>query len=107
MISVVIILVLSIVNIFLIYALVRASKRLLEFDDIFGYFVHDIEINVEYLTKLLETPVYSNSPEIVDANNKMTIIRDRLNEYINRMEESTARKLRKPEKKSVKPPVVV
>lgn len=102
-----IILVISVVmNGFLLYLLYRASKRLIQFDDLFELFVHDIETNVKYFHKLATTPVLGNVPEIIDAANNMKIIRDRLAEYIFRMEELSNRKLRKSEPKP-NPPVVI
>jgi hypothetical protein len=77
------------------WLVVRASKRLLQFDDLFEYFVDDIETNVKYFEKLSTTPVLSNAPEIMEANHNMNIMAQRLDEYLRRMEGLTHRTLRR------------
>lgn len=89
------------------FLLYKCAKRLLEFDDLFELFVHDLETNVKYFSKLADTPVFSNSPEIMDMHKNVTIMRDRMIEYVMRMEELAKRRLRKPEKKRPGPPPVV
>jgi hypothetical protein len=84
----------------------KASKRLIEFDDLYEMLVHDLDTNVSYFAKLTATPLLSDSPEILDAQRNMKIIRDRLNEYIIRMEEMSHRQFRKP-RENRRPPVVV
>lgn len=90
MIALIIFLILSLAaNVALGFYLFRASKRLLEFDELFSLFVHDIETNVKYFGKLLQKPLFSATPEIVEANRNMSIIATRLNEYANRFTEAT------------------
>lgn len=84
------------------FILFRISKRLLEFDDIFGLLVDDIDLNVAYLNKLNTTPVFQNSQEVVEAIKKMRVIQVRLDEYVKRMEEQTGRKFLR---RTDKPPV--
>lgn len=84
----------------------KASQRLLEFDDLYELLVHDLDTNIAYFEKLTNTPLLSNSPEILEAQKNMRIIRDRLNEYVLRMEELTRRKLRKQQPENANPPVV-
>lgn len=88
------------------YFLLKASRRLLEFDDLYELLVHDLDTNIAYFEKLTNTPLLSNSPEILEAQKNMRIIRDRLNEYVLRMEELTRRKLRKQQPENANPPVV-
>lgn len=75
------------------YLLVRATKRLLEFDEIFGLFADDISTNVKFFKKIRQTPMFENTPEIVSAAKNMDIMRLRLEEYGNRFEELTGKKL--------------
>lgn len=77
-------------NAFSLYLLARASKRLLQFDDLFQLLSHDMDVNIRYLTNLLKTPVFSNSPEVEQANKNMGIINQRLHEYTVRFEELTS-----------------
>lgn len=91
--------------------LTRFSKRLLQFDDLFGLLIHDVDINISYFDKLLETPTFSNEPEIVDANKNMKIMRARFDEYLSRLRDVTQRSSETREKRAVsvssKPPKVV
>lgn len=77
------------VNVGLGFALARVSKRLLQFDELFSLFTHDIETNVKYLAKTLAKPLFTNTPEVVELNRNMSIIAKRLNEYANRFAEAT------------------
>lgn len=78
--------------------LVKFSKRLLEFDDIFQLFADDIDTNIRFFKKLNNTPMMENSPEIISAHNNMKIIKTRLEEFTTRFEELTGQKLRKEDK---------
>lgn len=82
------------VNLLFITLLVRASRQLLAFDDMVNYLADDLETNVQYFEKLTTTPVLSNAPEIVDANRNMSIMAKRLDEFLNRFEELTGKKIR-------------
>ena len=88
-----------------IVAFIMASVRLIRFDELFGLLVEEIDTNVNYLNKLLLTPVFSNSPEIIGANRNMGLMRARLDEYVRQMEYLTGRELRK-RKEVPRPPVV-
>lgn len=81
----------ALLNVVLVVVLVRASRRLLQFDDVFGLLVDDCRTNIKYFDKLLNTPILQNSPEILDAQRNMGVIRDRLNEFVVRMEETSHR----------------
>lgn len=96
-----------VVNICLGYFLYRAVKRLLEFDDLYELLVHDLDTNVEYFNKLTSSPLLMNSPEIIEAQHNMSIIRNRLNEYILRMEEISRHQLRKPKSTPPNQPAVL
>ena len=65
----------------------RASRRLIEFDDLFALMVHEMETNAKFLDGFADRPVLSNSPEIIDATRGMRIMRDRLKEYVTRVGE--------------------
>ena len=71
----------------LVYAFVRLSRRLFEFDDLFEMLAHDVDVNIRYFQKLLTTPLFENSNEVRAANNNMGIISKRLEEFAKRMEE--------------------
>jgi hypothetical protein len=88
-----------------VWALVRSSKRLLEFDDLFELLAHDVNTNIDYFESISEHPVLGNAEEIVVADRNMRIMRARLEEYVSQMEELTRRQLRK--KKVVPNPPVV
>jgi hypothetical protein len=77
------------------WLLVKASRKLLQFDDLVNYLVDDMETNVKYFDDLTSTPVLSNAPEIMDANKNMTMMSARLDEYLSRFEELTGTKVRK------------
>ncbi len=86
------------------YLLIKASGKLIQFDDLGNYLVDDVETNVTYFDTLTNTPTLSNAPEIVEANQNMRLMSARLDEYLNRFEELTGSKVRK--KTSPKPPIV-
>lgn len=73
--------------------LVRATKRMLELDEILQMFSDDISTNVNHFKALLSRPLFENSPEIVQANKNMRVMQLRLEEYANRFEELTGKKL--------------
>lgn len=81
-------------NLAMVLLLLRASRQLLAFDDMVNYLADDLETNVQYFEKLTTTPVLSNAPEIVDANRNMSIMAKRLDEFLNRFEELTGKKIR-------------
>jgi len=90
----------------LVYVLIRFARRLLQFDDLFGLLVNDMDVNAQYLEKLSNTPLLENSPEIVKAHNNMKIMGQRLEEFMIRVEETTGHKMRK-KVVSHNPPVVI
>lgn len=77
----------SIVATAAIVVAVRAGKRLLEFDELFELLQHEMNTNINYFGKLLDTPIFSNSPEIVEANKNMALMRVRLVEFLTRQSE--------------------
>jgi len=88
-----------------IWLLVKASRKLLQFDDLVNYLGDDLETNMAYFDKLTNTPVLSNAPEIMDANKNMATMSARFDEFLSRFEELTGSKIRKIT--SPKPPVAV
>lgn len=77
------------------WLLIRATKRLLQFDDLIDLLVHDMETNIKYFDKLTSTPVLSDVQEIQDANRNMNIMSRRLDEYLSQFEDLTLRPIRK------------
>lgn len=69
--------------------LLRATRRLLQFDEIFSYLVDDIQVNLEYFEKLANTTLVSNAPEVVQVHKNMQIMGQRLGEFVRRMGEVT------------------
>lgn len=69
----------------------RLSRRLLEFDELFELLQHDVDTNIAYFTKLLQTPLLNNSPEVIAMQKNIEIINLRLQEYTLRMKETTNR----------------
>jgi hypothetical protein len=94
-----------IANVSLIVILTRFSKRLLQFDELFELLSRDIDVNIAFFDKLLATPLFDDSQEVRTANQNMTNISKRLNEFVLQMEETSNRKLR-PEIVIPNPPVV-
>lgn len=92
-------------NVLGVLVILRFSRRLLEFDELFEILSRDMDLNIAFFDKLLTTPLFDNSPEVRTANQNMSIISKRLDEFVRRMEDSTNRKLR-PEVKIPNPPVV-
>jgi hypothetical protein len=94
----------------LLFLLIRATKRLLQFDEIFSFLIDDIDINIKYFDKLAASDLLSNSPEVFEAHKNMRIMKQRLLEYVLRIGE--ARLLdeisnRHRDKVKHEPPVVV
>lgn len=83
----------------------RFSRRLFQFDDLFEILVRDIDLNIAFFDKLLTTPLFDDSQEVRTANQNMSVISKRLDEFVRQMEEVTNRKLR-PEVVIPNPPVV-
>lgn len=83
----------------------RLSRRLLQFDDLFEILVRDIDLNIAFFDKLLTTPLFDDSQEVRTANQNMSVISKRLDEFVLQMEEVTNRKLR-PKVVAPNPPVV-
>lgn len=88
-----------------LYVIWRLSKRLLQFDELFETLFNDVEVNLKFFQKLLSTPLFDNSPEVKTANNNMSVIAQRMDEFMNRIEETTNRRLRKTEP-APNPPVL-
>lgn len=89
-------LILVLIIVGLLFLLFRASKKLLEFDDLFQLLEHDIETNVKYFDNLLQTPLYDNSQEVKAANHNMSIMRKRLTEFSLRIGEKTSKEPKLP-----------
>lgn len=83
------IVILSIVVLLLLYALYSISNKLLRFDSLFHLLFEDIEINLKYLNKLLQTPLLCNSIEVQTMHKNIAIIAKRLNEFASQMHEIT------------------
>jgi len=91
-------------NVTLLFVVVRFSRRLLQFDELFEMLARDIDLNVAFFDKLLATPLFDDSQEVRTANQNMLTISKRLDEFVRRMEETTNKKLR-PEVVIPNPPV--
>jgi hypothetical protein len=89
-----------------VWLLVKASKKLLQFDELTNYLVDDMETNVKYFDELTTTPVLTNVPELQDAHKNMTVMSARLQEFLSRFEELTGTVLRKKTKRPAPVPVV-
>jgi hypothetical protein len=66
-------------------------KRLFAYDELFQYLQDDLDINIQNFDKLKSTPMMSNAPEIIHASKLMSTMRDRLYEYVMRIEENALR----------------
>ena len=100
--------VLTVICSLLLFVVFRLSRKLLQFDDMIQMLWHDIVTNVKYLAKLVSTPVFSNSPEIIEVQKNMRIMGERLAEYLNRIEEVSNKRVMPPKSPvSDNPPVVV
>lgn len=69
------------------YVIFRTVRKLFQFDDLFELLQHDVETNIKYLEKTLESPLMMNTPEIVDVHKNMHTMGVRLVEYVNRFNE--------------------
>jgi hypothetical protein len=69
----------------------RYLQRLFDYDELFQYLQDDLEVNIMNFDKLSTTPLLSNAPEIVNASKLMKAMRDRLYEYVMRIEENALR----------------
>lgn len=67
----------------------RYVQRLFNYDELFQYLQEDIDVNIQNFDKLRNTPMLSNAPEIVNAAKLMSTMRDRLHEYVTRIEENS------------------
>lgn len=88
-------------------AAVRFARRSLALDEIINIVADDLETNLAFFTKLGETPMLSNAPEIVEAAKGIKIMAMRFDEIITQVEERTGKPVRK---KTIPPeptPVVV
>jgi hypothetical protein len=74
----------------------RFLKRLFAYDEIFDLLQEDLDVNIQNFDKLKSTPLLSNAPEIVNASKLMSTMRDRLNEYVMRIEEHSLRERDEP-----------
>ena len=87
------------------WGLLRSTKRLLQFDELFELLAHDLNTNIDYFESISEHPVLGHADEIVVADRNMRIMRARFEEFIVRIEELTRRQFRK--KKAIPNPPVV
>jgi len=76
---------LSLVIVALTFLLVRASRRLIQFDELFEMLMDDIDVNVRHLEKTKDLPAFENVPELIDNIHmhikNMDIISRRLREF--------------------------
>lgn len=98
-----------IVNAVTSYLIVRASRRLLEFDELFELLADDIGTNLRYFEKLKTTPLISDTQEVQNAHKNMVVMGERLEEFVKRIEEQTGRSLlrKPPPRRENNRPVVV
>lgn len=105
-----VLLVVSVVtNVVLAYMLVRFTRKLLQFDEIFGLLQDDIATNVSYFEKLLNTPLFMASSEIEGAHKNMNLMSLRMDEYSLRIGEATGKKKQElsVSEKNEHPPIVI
>lgn len=72
-------------NVLFVFLLYRFVKRTMQFDELFSIMMDDVKINADLFEDMLNTPVLSNSPEVVALHDNMTIMLERFNEYVNSM----------------------
>jgi hypothetical protein len=84
------------ITIVLVVLLVRASQRLLAFDELFQLLADDVETNLKHFNRMNHMTIMSGEPEVVESHKNMMIMGKRLNEFIKRMEELTGLNMRKP-----------
>jgi hypothetical protein len=106
MIWLIILLAISVVlNGVLAFLLIRATKRLLQYDEVFQYMAGDIQTNLGQFYRMSKSSVTGGEPEIVQAHKNMMVMAQRLNEILNQMEEVTGKRFR-PESLGPPPQVV-
>jgi hypothetical protein len=87
---------LAVLAIALMVFLLRATRRLVQYDDVFQMLVDDIETNLQQFYKMSQSSLLGNDAEIVQAHRNMMIMRDRLDEFLREMEEVSGLRLRTP-----------
>jgi len=84
-----------IANAALTFFLTRFLKRLLQYDDLYQYLVDDIEVNLGQFERIRKSSLLSDDDEVQRAHKSMMVMSARLDEFVNRMEETTGLQLRK------------
>lgn len=103
MLLVLILIVSSLLNVALVFLLIRAARRLLMFDELWENIGDDLDEGIEFFEYILSRPVYANSPEINVMRKNVALLRERMVVHATNLQ----RREKKPELKSSNPPVVV
>lgn len=95
MLTLIILLVTSVIaNGVLVFLLIRATKRLLQYDEVFQYMAGDIQTNLHQFYRMSKSSILGGEPEIVMAHKNMVVMAQRLNEILTQMEEVTGKRFR-------------
>ena len=79
----------------LVYLLVSFIKRLLQYDDLYQYLFDDVETNLSQFERIRKSSLLSDDDEVRNAHRNMVTMAMRMDEFANRMEEMTGKKMRK------------
>ncbi len=85
------------VNAGLVYILVRFSKRLMQYDDLFDIVGQDLNMNMDYLNDMLNKNIMTNAPEILTFDRNLRYMKERMVEVVNAINEQREPRLPKME----------
>jgi hypothetical protein len=91
--TIIVITLLILTNAVTLFLLIRAVRRMLEFDVLFQLMVDDLDTNIRYFAKLADTPMVSDTDEVQQAAKNMRIMGLRLNEFLIRSGEISNRRV--------------
>ena len=83
-------------NIIMLVMIFRFGRKLLQYDEVIQFITDDIETNLRQFARMESSSVMNGEPEIQQAHKNMMVMSRRLDEILNRMEETSGLKLRPP-----------
>ncbi len=68
---------------------IRFVQRTFQFDELFSLLDNDIAKDLTYLEQVVNTPLFSNAPEVIAVAKNMRVLHDNLRNYAARIAEVT------------------
>ena len=81
------------VNVVAALLLRKATSRLLQFDELYEMLLDDMDTNVKHFEELRQKPLLSNAQEVIQAHKNMMLMRERLDEFVIRINEMSGKKV--------------